>query len=49
MKNVYHCKPELYYIIVGYKGVNITRTCYHDGLFYGKCTFGNLGFFIGKT
>ena len=48
MKNVYPCKPQFYYIIVGYKGVNITRTCYHDGLFNGKCKFGNLGCFILK-
>ena len=29
-KNVYPCKPQFYYIKVGCKGVNITRTCYHD-------------------
>ena len=29
-KNVYPCKPEVYYIKVGCKGVLITRTCYPD-------------------
>ena len=29
-KNVYPCKPQFYYIKVGCKRVNITRTCYHD-------------------
>ena len=29
-KKVYPCKPQLYYIKVGCKGVYITRTCYHD-------------------
>ena len=26
-KNVYHCKPRFYYLIVGCKGVYIVRTC----------------------
>ena len=26
-KNAYPCKPQFYYIKVGYKGVYITRTC----------------------
>ena len=30
--HVYPCKPQFYYIKVGCKGVNITRTCLHDGL-----------------
>ena len=29
-KKVYPCIPQFYYIKVGYRGVNITRTCYHD-------------------
>ena len=29
-ENVYPCKPEFYYIKVGYKGVYSTRICYHD-------------------
>ena len=28
--HVYPWKPQFYYIKVGCKGVNITRTCYHD-------------------
>ena len=31
-KRVYHCKPQFYYIKVGYKGVYITRTCFPDVL-----------------
>ena len=34
-KNVYPCKPEVYYIKVGCKGVYTTRTCYHDDLLTG--------------
>ena len=30
IKNEYPCKPQLYYIKVGFKGVYITRTCYPD-------------------
>ena len=29
-KKVYPCKPQLYYIKMGCKGVFITRTCLHD-------------------
>ena len=29
-KNVYPCKPQLYYIKVGCKGVFVTRTCFRD-------------------
>ena len=28
--NIYPCKPQVYYIKVGCKGVFITRTCYHE-------------------
>ena len=29
-KHEYPCKPQFYYIKVGWKGVFITQTCYHD-------------------
>ena len=29
-KKVYPCKPQFYYIKVGYKGVFVTRTCFRD-------------------
>ena len=29
-KSEYPCKPQFYYIKVGWKGVFITRTCYRD-------------------
>ena len=29
-KNVHPCKPQFYYIKVGFKGVNMIRTCTHD-------------------
>ena len=29
-KKVYPCKPQLYYIKVGCKGVFVTRTCFRD-------------------
>ena len=28
--NVYPCKPEFYYIKVGFKGVKIISACFHD-------------------
>ena len=28
--NVYPCKPQFYYIKVGFKGVNIIQTCFRD-------------------
>ena len=31
--NVYPCKPQFYYIKVGFKGVNIIQVCFRDGLF----------------
>ena len=30
--NVYPCKPQFYYIKVGYKGVNIIKACFRDAL-----------------
>ena len=29
-KNVYPCKPQVYYIKVGCKGLFVTRTCFHE-------------------
>ena len=31
-KNVYPCKPQFYYIKVGFKGVKIIRACFRDDL-----------------
>ena len=28
--NVYPCKPQFYYIKVGFKGVKIIQVCFHD-------------------
>ena len=28
--NVYPCKPQFYYIKVGFKGVNFTEACFRD-------------------
>ena len=30
--NVYSCKPQFYYIKVGFKGVNIIKACFRDVL-----------------
>ena len=30
--NIYPCKPQFYYIKVGYKGVKIIQACFRDGL-----------------
>ena len=29
-KKVYNCKPQFYYINVGFKGIYIARTCFPD-------------------
>ena len=29
--NVYPCKPQFYYIKVGFKGVKIIKQCFRDG------------------
>ena len=29
--NVYPCKPQFYYIKVGFKVVKIIKACFHDG------------------
>ena len=34
--NVYPCKPKFYYIKVGFKGVEIIKACFRDGL--ANCT-----------
>ena len=31
--NVYPCKPQFYYIKVGFKGVKIIKVCFRDGEF----------------
>ena len=31
--NVYPCKPQFYYIKVGFKGVKIILVCFRDGMF----------------
>ena len=28
--NVYPCKPQFYYIKLGFKGVNIVKACFRD-------------------
>ena len=33
------CKPQFFYIKVGYKGVNITRTCFPDECRYSNKTY----------
>ena len=30
--NVYPCKPQFYYIKVGFKGVKIISACFRDGI-----------------
>ena len=30
--NIYTCKPQFYYIKVGFKGVKIIRACFRDGV-----------------
>ena len=35
--NVYSCKPQFYYIKVGFTGVKIIQVCFRDG-FKGKTT-----------
>ena len=32
--NVYLCKPEFYYIKVGFKGIKIIQACFRDGLIH---------------
>ena len=28
--NVYHCKPQFYYIKMGFKGFKIIKACFRD-------------------
>ena len=37
--NVYPCKPQFYYIKVGFKGVKIIKVCFHDGCFFFSFLF----------
>ena len=30
--NIYPCKPQFYYIKVGFTGVNIIYLCFRDGI-----------------
>ena len=32
--NVYPCKPQFYYIKVGFKGVSIIYACFRDDVWY---------------
>ena len=32
--NIYPCKPQFYYIKVGFKGVKIVKACFRDGSTY---------------
>ena len=34
--NVYPCKPQFYYIKVGFKGVNIIRACLRDAFIFSQ-------------
>ena len=36
-RNVYPCKPQIYYIKVGSKGVFITRTCFPNVISISRC------------
>ena len=32
--NVYPCKPQFYYVKVGFKGVKLIKACFRDGFSY---------------
>ena len=32
INNVYPCKPQFYYIKMGFKGVKIIKVCFRDGM-----------------
>ena len=32
--NIYPCKPQIYYIKVGFKGVKIIKACFRDAYSY---------------
>ena len=33
INNVYHCKPQFYYIIVEFKRVKNIQACFRDGIY----------------
>ena len=33
--NIYPCKPQFYYIKVGFKGVKVIQACFRDGTLLG--------------
>ena len=35
--NVYPCKPQFYYINVGFKGIKIIKACFRDEYMYECC------------
>ena len=37
--NVYPCKPQFYYIKVGFKGVKIIKACFCDGFYYDEVSY----------
>ena len=37
--NVYPCKPQFYYIKVGFKGVQIISACFRDGYYWVPTTY----------
>ena len=45
--NVYPCKPQFYYIKVGFKGVEIVKACFRDDakLFYAQKKFYSIHLF----
>ena len=44
--NVYPCKPQFYYIKVGFKGVKIIKACFRDVCFTSLCVVHKLQFVI---
>ena len=37
--NVYPCKPQFYYIKVGFKGVKIIKVCFRDDISFAVCMY----------
>ena len=49
--NVYPCKPQFYYIKVGFEGVKIIKACFRDDKDFSprnKC-LGNLAFYVFQS
>ena len=44
--NVYPCKPQFYYIKVGFKGVQIIQVCFRDGFTFFHVFFVSKGNFF---